>query len=383
MPRILFRSLVLGFLITALSGAIVPAAAQTGLRISTPYPAISVQPGASLNIPLTIQVRRSARVELAVQGVGRGWRATLSGGGNEIQAVFAEPETPVEVALNVEVPEDASGSQTITVVGTAGGERSSLGLELNVASAAGGTISLDFDYPTLRGPADEDFQFNLTLTNDTPQQLTFAMQAQGPPAWSVSVRPAGEVNAATVTVDSRGEQRLELTASAPPDTPAGAYRIRVAVSAGEHIARAELGVEVTGRTEMEFNTPDQRLNTTASAGSVRDFPVVVTNTGTSPLQNVALSGSGPSEWDITFEPETIPDIRPGDSTTAVAHITPSGSAVAGDYALSMTARAEDVAETLDVRVTVETPPIWGLVGIGLIAATLGGMVWVFRRFGRR
>ena len=57
--------------------------------------------------------------------------------------------------------------------------------------------------------------------------------------------------------------------------------------------------------------------------------------------------------------------------------------MAGDYALSMTARADDVAETLDIRVTVETPPIWGLVGIGLIAATLGGLAWVFRRFGRR
>jgi uncharacterized membrane protein len=383
MPRILFRSLVLGLLITALSGAVVPAAAQTGLRISTPYPAISVQPGASLNIALTIQVRRSARVELNVLGVGRGWRATLSGGGNEIQAVFVEPETPVEVALNVEVPEDASGSRTITVAGAAGGERASLDLELNVASAAGGSASLEFDYPTLRGPADEDFRFNLTLINDTPQQLTFAMQAEGPPGWSVSVRPAGEVNAATVTVDSRGEQRLELTASAPLDTSAGTYPIRVAVAAGEHLARAELAVEVTGTTEMQFTTPDQRLNTTASAGSARDFQVVVVNSGTSPLQNVALSGSGPSEWEITFEPEAIDRIAPGESATAVAHITPAGSAVAGDYALSMTARADDVAETLDIRVTVETPPIWGLVGIGLIAATLGGLAWVFRRFGRR
>ena len=383
MPRILFRSLLLGILITALSGAIVPVAAQTGLSISTPYPAISVQPGASLNIALTIQVRRSARVELDVLGIGRGWRATLSGGGNEIQAVFVEPETPVEVALNVEVPEDASGSQTITVVGTAGGERTSLNLELNVASAAGGSTSLEFDYPTLRGPADEDFLFNLTLINDTPQQLTFAMQAQGPPGWSVTVRPAGEVNAATVTVDSRGEQRIELRASAPVDTSAGTYPIRVAVSAGEHVARADLAVEVTGTTEMQFSTPDQRLNTTASAGSVRDFQVVVVNSGTSPLQNVALQGSGPSEWEITFEPEAIERIAPGESATAVAHITPAGSAVAGDYALSMTARADDVSETLDIRVTVETPPIWGLVGIGLIAATLGGLAWVFRRFGRR
>jgi uncharacterized membrane protein len=38
---------------------------------------------------------------------------------------------------------------------------------------------------------------------------------------------------------------------------------------------------------------------------------------------------------------------------------------------------------MDIRVTVETPPILGLLGISLIVATLAGMVWVFRRFGRR
>ncbi len=383
MPRIALRGLLMALLITALSGAVRPAAAQTGLTISTPYPAISVQPGASLNINLTIGVRRSARVELDVQGAGGGWRATLSGGGNEIQAVFAEPETPVEVALNVEVPEDASGSRTITVVGTAGGERASLDLELNVASTAGGSASLEFDYPSLRGPADEDFLFNLTLTNDTPQQLTFAMQAEGPPGWSVSIQPAGEANAASVTVDSRGSQRLQVTATAPADASAGAYPIRVAVAAGEHRAGAELAVELTGRTEMQFTTPDQRLNTTANAGSTRDFQVVVVNSGTAPLREVVLSGGGPSEWEIAFEPETIPQIAPGESATANAQITPSGNAVAGDYALTMTARADDLSETLDVRVTVETPPIWGLVGIVLIAATLAGLVWVFRRFGRR
>jgi uncharacterized membrane protein len=34
-------------------------------------------------------------------------------------------------------------------------------------------------------------------------------------------------------------------------------------------------------------------------------------------------------------------------------------------------------------VTVETSPIWGVVGVLLIAAALGGMVLVFRRYGRR
>ncbi|HEX6655033.1 MAG TPA: NEW3 domain-containing protein, partial [Candidatus Limnocylindria bacterium] len=139
----------------------------------------------------------------------------------------------------------------------------------------------------------------------------------------------------------------------------------------------------TGKEQLTFTTPDQRLNASANAGSATDLQVVVTNTGTTPLRNVTLSGSGPSEWKVTFEPATIDAVAPNDTATAVAHVTPSGSAVAGDYSVSLTARTEGADESMDIRVTVETPPIWGLLGIGLILATLAGMVWVFRRFGRR
>jgi uncharacterized membrane protein len=34
-------------------------------------------------------------------------------------------------------------------------------------------------------------------------------------------------------------------------------------------------------------------------------------------------------------------------------------------------------------VTVETAPIWGIVGLLLVVATIGAMVLVFRRYGRR
>ena len=66
-----------------------------------------------------------------------------------------------------------------------------------------------------------------------------------------------------------------------------------------------------------------------------------------------------------------------------AHITPSANAVAGDYQVSMTAANADARQSMDVRVTVETPPIWGIVGILLVVVAIGGLVLVFRRYGRR
>lgn len=374
----------LAAVLVTLAGGSTPAAAQSGLAITTPFPAVSVQPGASVSFELTVSAAETLRVDLAVEDLPEGWTASLSGGGNEVHSVHVASGAPATVTLDVGVADDAApGETTVTVVGRSGAESASLALDLTVAEAAGGTVTLEADYPSLRGSVDEEFLYNLTLNNETPQQLTFALAAQGPQGWEVSIQPQGETRAASVTVDARANQRLEVTTTPPADTAEGSYPIAVDVSAGDYRATAELVVEVTGSVEMTLTTPDERLNTTANAGAATDFVVRVVNGGTSPLTGVQLSGSGPSEWEITFEPELIEQVPPGGSVDATAHITPSGNAVAGDYVVSLSASAETANESIDVRVGVETPPIWGIVGLALIAATLGGMVWVFRRYGRR
>jgi uncharacterized membrane protein len=370
-------------LVAAGLGAPASAVAQGGLTITTPFPALSVQPGASVSFDLTIAASQAMRVGLSVEGLPDGWSTSMTGGGNEVQAVYVAPGSPATVTLSVDVAEGAKGSTRLTVVGRSAGETARLSLDLAVAEAAGGTVSLDSDYPTLRGTSDQQFQYNLTLSNDTPQQLTFSLSAQGPQGWDVAIQPSGETRAASITVDAHGNGRLQVTTTPPTDTAAGTYPITVDVNAGDFTATADLSVEVTGSLKMRLTTPDERLNTTANAGAVRDFQVIVANDGTSPLTNVQLRGTGPTEWDITFEPATIEAIAPNETATAVAHISPSGNAIAGDYAISLSAKSESTTESLDVRVTVETAPIWGIVGVLLIAAALGGMVWVFRRYGRR
>lgn len=380
-PRVLVPTISALVLVVAGVG---PVTAQAGLAITTPFPSVSVQPGGNVSFDLTVSAREPSRVDLAVDGLPDGWTASLSGGGNEVQGAFVDAGTPATVTLTIDLPDDAAGgTTTVTVIGTSDDVTARLPLDLTVAESSGGTVSLESDYPSLHGRADTDFQFNLTLRNDTPQQLTFALQAQGPAGWDVTIQPSGETRAGSVTVDARQTQRLEVTATPPAQAFESTYPISVAVTAGEHQATADLAVEITGVVQMGFTTPDERLNTTANAGGTTDFTVVVANQGTSALTGVSLGASGPSDWEITFEPETIDQIAPGESVEAVAHIVPSSNAVAGDYQVHMTARTDDADESMDVRVTVETAPIWGIVGIALVALTVGGLGWIFRRYGRR
>ncbi len=361
-----------------------PVAAQAGLTLSTPFPGVSVQPGASASFAVTVSASERTRADLSLTGVPQGWTAKLTGGGFEVRSVLVDPKSPPEVTLDVSVPADATeGDSTITLTAKGGGETATLPVTVHVATQAGGKVELKADFPALQGTPDQTFDFTLQLSNDTPQQLTFSLQAAGPQGWQVSAHPSSETTAASVTVDAGSQQGITVTAKPPSDAATGDYPIGLKAVSGDHSAQAQLGVQITGRVEMQLTTPDQRLNTNANAGSTKDFTVTVVNNGTSPLNGVDLSGTGPTDWKVTFDPATIDQVAPNQAMEATAKITPSANAIAGDYVVTLKATSGDTNESIDVRVTVETSPIWGIIGVLLIVAALGGLAWVFRRYGRR
>jgi uncharacterized membrane protein len=87
---------------------------------------------------------------------------------------------------------------------------------------------------------------------------------------------------------------------------------------------------------------------------------------------------------VRFDPPTVAEVSPTDPQEVTVQLTPSGSAIAGDYSITLTASTADGArETIEMRVTVDTSLSWGLIGIALILLTLVGLSWVFQRYGRR
>ena len=120
----------------------------------------------------------------------------------------------------------------------------------------------------------------------------------------------------------------------------------------------------------------------ATAGTASDLTLTVTNTGTADLAGVAMTASAPTGWTVKFDPTPV-DVPANQAVQVVAHVTPSGDAIAGDYVASFKATAPEANASADVRVTIETSLLWGAVGIGLIVIVLVGLWLTFRRFGRR
>ncbi|HEY5128547.1 MAG TPA: NEW3 domain-containing protein, partial [Bradyrhizobium sp.] len=112
-------------------------------------------------------------------------------------------------------------------------------------------------------------------------------------------------------------------------------------------------------------------------------PVIVTNTGTAPADNIQLSGNAPNGWKVSFEPKTIDRIAPNQNKEVQALIRPPEKAIAGDYVTTLTASSRGENGTGNFRVTVTTSTMWGIAGIGIIGAALLIMMGAVARFGRR
>lgn len=354
------------------------------LQVLTPYPAVAVEPGEQVTFDLQVSAPQPTAVALSASELPEGWTATFVGEGFEVDSVTAGGGLESSVEFNVSVPAEATeGATDVVVTAAGGGETVELPLTIRVSAAAGGEVTLEPNFPGLRTPAGEAVTFDVTVNNDTPSNLQFELDAAGPAGWQVSATPSGEVQASTLSVDAGSTGTIQVEATSPAQAEAGQYTISLqARSPGTEVS-TDLIVEVVGSYSMELSTTDQRLNAEVTVGSSTDLGLVVVNTGTAPLEGVAISSTPPSGWEVIFDQEAVPTVAPGETAVVTATITPSENAVAGDYVVGFSATGAEATGEIEVRTTVSPSAIWGLLGIGLIVLTLAGLAWVFRRFGRR
>jgi uncharacterized membrane protein len=362
-----------------------PASTPEALTLSTPFPSIDTQPGSTVRLDIGVSSPEVAPVELALTGVPEGWRATLRGGGFVIHAVTASPDQPTTAELEIDVTADAEpGEYPLTITGTSGSESSEVEVTLNIADQVDAGIELTADFPSLRGEPATDFTYNLSITNNTPEQQVFTFDPFGPQGWMVSASPTAEAQAATVTIEAGSTGQVSVTATPPATAEEGEYPIDVTVTAANGAqGEIELTAEVTGTPKLELATADQRLDVSGSANSEKRIPLIIANTGTATLEDIQLAGTAPGGWDVSFDPQQIDSVRPNETAQATAIVTPSSDAVAGDYSLTVRASAGSQSASLDLRYSLKGSRTLGYVSIGVIAAAVAALAGVFIRFGRR
>jgi len=225
-------------------------------------------------------------------------------------------------------------------------------------------------------------QLSLTELNRTIDKQLYALMANAPRGWTVTFK--ADYNPVTsVELEPNTTKEITIEVKPPKEIKAGTYKIPVRAVTGSTSASMELEAVVTGNYEMSLTTPTGLLSTKITAGGKQKVGLTVRNTGSADLTDIEMKATAPSKWQVTFEPEKIDKLVPGSETTVYATIQADKKAIPGDYVVEMRASTPETTSQLSFRVMVKTPLIWGWVGVLVILAAVGGVVYLFRKFGRR
>lgn len=266
-------------------------------------------------------------------------------------------------------------------------------------STSEGSLKLESKYPAVRGNAGSIFEFEVKIHYRGEIGREFRLSANAPEGFLVVISPAYETkeissiflgaNLAypeTIKVKATPAHLLYTEKQPPP----GEYVITLTASStdGKLSANIDLKVIIIAKYDMTVRTGgglEGRLDIKAAAGEDNHITLVITNTGTVPLEKLTFSSEKPGGWSVIFEPNEIDSIASGASREVDVNVKPPRKTVSGDYevALKVDTKNSVAYKRLDIRVTVATSAIWSWVGIGIVVIVVAGLVVVFTRLSRR
>jgi uncharacterized membrane protein len=358
-----------------------------GLYLMTDYPAITVRPGTTSNIPLRLQNYGLAPEEykLSVAGLPSGWTATILGGGQPVAAAMPGPDSSVSLQLRLEVPKTGDlAKQTLTIKAEGQGEQATLPLDVALAKELPAKLTVSSKLPSLRGSPKSNFEYTLTIKNDSGRNVTASFAADAPNNFETSFTEAyGTQELSSIPIEAGQSKDIKLKVRPPSSVDAGHFPVTVTVNAEDASAKTELALDVVGEPQLRVAGRDGLLSARAVAAKQSSVPIVVTNAGTAPAENVTLNAAAPTGWKVAFEPATIERLVPGKDAEVQALITPSDKSLAGDYMVSVRANSRGESAASQFRITVATSTVWGMAGAGVIGIAMLLMLGAVARFGRR
>ncbi|MCR5330433.1 MAG: hypothetical protein K6E62_04505 [Lachnospiraceae bacterium] len=370
-------------------------AKQEGVvTFSTDYPGVTVKPGGTSTFPLYITNTGSkeANVSLSTKDLPDGWEGMFKNSSSEVSMVhigsYQEKDDSPSFSYSVTVPEDAEeGMYTFTLNANGGGVNEDLSLSVNVDAeekkVGAGTFTTD--YAQQEGPSGTRFSYTTKLTNNSSDNQTYSLSAEGAPeGWNVSFTPSDAGSAtSSVPVDAGSTSSITVAVVPAQNVTAGEYQIKLMADCSGETLELPVTVKITGTYGLEATTTTGNLSVSTYAGETKETTLSIQNTGNIDLTNVSLKAQASVDWKVTFDQDSISNIPAGKSEEVTAYITPAKDAILGDYAVIITASNDAVSSNCDLRVAVQNHTGWGIIAVMIIIALVLGLVYIIRKFGRR
>ena len=361
--------------------------AVKGMWLATDYPALQLRAGEDASLPLTLYNYGlpPQRTTLTIADKPAGWTAEIVGSNKPVNAAFVDYNGKANLNLKLNIPADAKpGPYKLTLNAVGDAANSTLQIAVDLAAPLAAKLTAAPKFPVLKGTPKSNFDFNVTVKNESSSDLLVNLATDAPRGFQVTFKEGyGTQEITSLPFKAGDSKEVAVSIKPAPGASAAIYPINVTFNGDKANASAKLTMDVSGQPSITLTGQGERLSGEAYAGEERSVQLIVRNNGTAPARGVAVSSSPPTGWKIDFQPKEIPEIGAGEEKQVTALLTPPAKAINGDYMLTMRASGDGISESATYRVTVMTSTLWGVTGIAVIGAALLILVGAVGRFGRR
>ena len=367
--------------------AALPVHAAEGFDFYTDNPGIHVTAGDSVSFSLHLAGGNAAGsdVSLSVASMPEGFTGFFKSGSYEVSKVHASGNGEDTIAtFQTTVPTDVADGVYEIVLHAASdtGFEDDLTLSLTVSGLESGESNFHVEYPDQEGVTGTSFSYSTTIANNTLNTQNYNFSSNAPAGWTVAFS-SNSTQVSSLEVESGSSASVTITVTPPEKAEAGDYTIDCAATSAKEQLSTALNVKILGTYDMELSTTDGRLSFDAFANKESDVTLKLTNSGNITLENISLTASAPSGWEVTFDTSVIDTLEAGASKEVVAHVTPGKDSLTGDYVTIMNASCDNQSAQAQFRVTVKTQTGWGIFAVIIIIAVAGGLYYIMKKYGRR
>lgn len=372
------------------------AAAQSkeSFNLILPFKNLTVGQGQEITMDTEVVNRRKDPVEvnLSLDSVPKGWEVNFSSRypSFPIRSVMVQGEKSTTIEFKAKVPENTKPGNYLIKVNAkdvAGPTQYAETVTVNITSrkVETGGLRLTSQYPVITSPSGQTLKFTVDLRNDTNKPLPVSLTAKTPPGWAVRFKPQfGDTQYSSIQLKENTSETVAVEIDTPVTADATEHPVTILARSGSFEAAANLKVSLKGVQDIRMGSLAGTLNTSLTAGRKTPVDFVVANAGTAPVRNLGFVTKKPSDkWTVEFRPDKLDELKPGEVREIKMEILAPDRTIAGDYLLNLTANSPEVNRSVEFRVTVSTPTIWGWVGFSIVALVVLGLVLVFFRLGRR
>jgi uncharacterized membrane protein len=376
-----------------------PPPAGVTFNLIVPFKDLTVGQGqeATMDTEVVNRTKEPVEVSLTIEGIPSGWdinfnsrypsfpvRSVSVAGGDQT----SNKSTTLE--LKAKVPENAKPatySIKVTAKDTKGTTQYVETINYRVSSKKieTGGIKVSSQYPVLGTGSGQTLKFTVDLKNETNKVLPTSLVAQAPQGWNVRFKPQyGDQQISSIQLKENGSETLSVEIDTPFNAEAKEYPVTILARSGAFEASTSIKVSLKGTQDLKMGSLAGTLNAALTAGNKTPIDFVVGNAGTAPIRNLGFVTKKPSDkWSVEFKPDKIDALGPGEVRQIKMEILAPDRTIAGDYMMTLTANSADLTKSVEFRVTVSTPTIWGWIGFGIVGLVVIGLAVVFFRLGRR